>query len=77
MKNNHLTLQQRILLPIGLLFTSGSLLINDFFKLPDFVRGAMEGFGIGLMLIALINIRRLKGSSCGRLTATDKPATVE
>jgi hypothetical protein len=41
-------------------------LINDWFPLPDFVRGALVGIGLGLEINGLIKINRLRktGTSC-------------
>jgi hypothetical protein len=56
----------RQLLAIGLLSTTIPTLINDWIHVPDFVRGAMLGLGLGLEVIGIILIRRERGGVCSR-----------
>lgn len=41
---------------IGMLIVSFTLLLSQFIVLPDFLRGALTGVGIGMEIIALIRL---------------------
>ncbi|MFD0764978.1 hypothetical protein ACFQZI_08930 [Mucilaginibacter lutimaris] len=45
---------------VGLLVVSFTLLLGQFTTLPDFVRGALMGVGIGLEIIALTRLAAYK-----------------
>lgn len=47
----------RILLIVGLLFSSTAGLVKDYIPVPDFFRGFMAGLGLGLMIFGLIRMR--------------------
>ncbi|WP_158995610.1 hypothetical protein [Mucilaginibacter sp. L196] len=66
MKFKKYPLQIRLLICIGLLMVTTPTLINDWFPLPHFVRGALVGVGLGLEISGLIKINRLRktGASC-------------
>jgi hypothetical protein len=66
MKFKKYPLQIRLLICVGLLMVTTPTLINDWFPLPDFVRGALVGIGLGLEINGLIKINRLRktGTSC-------------
>ncbi len=66
MKFKKYPLQIRRLICIGLLMVTTPTLINDWFPLPDFVRGLLAGIGMGLEISGLIKISRLRktGASC-------------
>ena len=49
---------ERLMIPIGLLLVTTPTLINDWVHLPDFVRGAFFGLGLGLETIGLVMLRR-------------------
>jgi hypothetical protein len=69
--------KNRILLCIGLILTTSNTLMRDYITLPDFARGALSGLGLGLMIWALVNQRRVNqrssGSSCySKVSSSDK-----
>ncbi|MBA3827968.1 MAG: hypothetical protein H0X33_03440 [Taibaiella sp.] len=45
-------------IPIGLLISSGSLMLRFFVSVPDFVSGILQGVAVGIMLVALVKKRR-------------------
>ena len=51
MKGKNLRL---LLLPVGMLFMSATLIISHFIKLTDFAQGCLNGVGLGIMLLSLI-----------------------
>ena len=54
----------KLFIPIGLLLTCGTSLINKFIMpLPDFIIGALMGMGIGLMIVGLIKLKRANASA--------------
>lgn len=66
MKFKKVPLQVRLIFCIGLLMVAAPTLINDWFPLPDFVRGTLVGIGFGLEIYGLIKINRLRktGAAC-------------
>lgn len=66
MKTKKWPRRERILISTGLLLVTAPLLWKDVVNIPDFVRGLVEGAGLGLELIALIRMRRLRraGAAC-------------
>ena len=44
----------------GSLFNGLGFLSQRLFETPDFVRGLIQGIGIGLLLLALLNDRKYK-----------------
>ena len=55
-----LPLKYRLMLPLGLLLISASMIVAHFFKIEDSYRGGIIGIGIGLIIISMIKQRRLK-----------------
>ncbi|EHQ28783.1 hypothetical protein Mucpa_4698 [Mucilaginibacter paludis DSM 18603] len=53
MKNKKLP-PAKILIAIGLLFMSATLIIQHYVSLPDTWLGALMGFSIGIMIVALV-----------------------
>lgn len=51
-----------VLIPIGLFWTSGTLLISQFRNIPDGIKGILFGIGIGLMLLPFI-LKKIKTTS--------------
>jgi len=60
MKHKKVLKPELRLVAIGLLLVTMPFLINDWIPVPDFVRGALMGIGIGLEIIGLIRINRRK-----------------
>jgi hypothetical protein len=58
--NNLPPLRMRLLIPTGLLLIAFPFLINYYISIPDFFRGLAMGLGIGLLIIGVILLRRLK-----------------
>jgi len=56
---------ERLMIPIGLLLVTTPTLINDWVHLPDFVRGAFFGLGLGLETMGLIYLRRKRSVDSG------------
>ena len=54
MKTDSIPKKTRMLLIAGLLIISFTPLIAHFFTMPDALRGALMGVGIGLEILALI-----------------------
>ena len=52
----------RITLALGLLLATLPMLLHDYIKMPDFLGGILGGFGLGLEIVALVKIRRLRGA---------------
>lgn len=50
----------RLMLPLGLLLISASMVVSHFFNINDSLRGFMVGVGIGLMITSLIKQRKMK-----------------
>jgi len=48
-----------ILLAAGLLLIAFTQILTRFVSLPDFVKGALTGIGIGLEIIAIIKVRSM------------------
>lgn len=46
------------LISIGLLLVIVPFLMNDWVHVPDFIRGALMGIGIGLEIIGLVRMTR-------------------
>ena len=62
----------QILLSLGVVFTSGTLLLHsEFPSMPDILRGGLEGLGFGLVIIGLVRQRK-EGSTCDRTTAVEE-----
>lgn len=51
-------LPERLIIPCGLLLATTPTLINDWVHIPDFVRGALPGLGLGLEIIGLVILRK-------------------
>jgi hypothetical protein len=68
MKMNKLPWPVRALIATGLLLTTTPLLFKDYLDMPDFVRGALEGVGIGLEISGIILMRKMNkwNSGCNR-----------
>lgn len=62
MKRRRLNRRSQILISVGLILTTGSVLLSDFIHIPDFIRGFCVGIGLGLMFIALV-LQKKQGSS--------------
>jgi len=60
--NNLPPLRLRILVTSGLLLIAIAFLINNYIKIPDFFRGLILGIGIGLEIIGVILVKRIKMS---------------
>ena len=45
---------KRLLLVLGIILCSLSLMISHFMSITDFVKGLIQGIGIGLMILALL-----------------------
>ncbi len=58
MKKQKFTLQVRLLLIIGLLMQSISLLIGQYFMMSDFLRGLLQGLSLALIIMALIKQKK-------------------
>ena len=54
----------RLLMPIGLLLVVLPMLINDFTKIPDFLRGVSMGIGIVMEITGLVLQRKEGKSTC-------------
>lgn len=48
------------LLFAGTLFMSSTLVIRHYVHVTDFIDGILKGIGIGLMILALINQKKIK-----------------
>ena len=68
--NNVPPLRLRILVTLGLLLIAIPFLINNYIKIPDFFRGLILGLGIGLEIIGVILLKRMKMSD-GTFQKTD------
>jgi hypothetical protein len=58
-------MSERLMIAIGLLLVTTPALINDWVHLPDFVRGAFFGLGLGLETMGLIYLRRKRSIDSG------------
>jgi hypothetical protein len=56
---------ERLMIATGLLLVTTPTLINDWVHLPDFVRGAFFGLGLGLETIGLIYLKRKRAVDSG------------
>jgi hypothetical protein len=68
MKFQKMPRRVRIMISVGLLMTTMPTLINDWVHVPDFLRGAMVGVGLGLEIGGLVAAHRLRktgASGCG------------
>jgi hypothetical protein len=68
MKFQKLPWRVRLMISIGLLMTTMPTLINDWVHVPDFLRGAMVGVGLGLEiggLVAANKFRKTGTLGCG------------
>ena len=64
MKTKKISRATQILLSLGVVFTSGTLLFHSAFPMmPDFIRGALEGLGMGLIIVGLVKQRK-EGRAC-------------
>ncbi|WP_186280179.1 hypothetical protein [Fluviicola chungangensis] len=54
MKTNHAL----ILTILGLLVISTAQIVAHYIQLPDFIFGAITGVGIGLMILAVIKLKK-------------------
>jgi hypothetical protein len=50
---------ERLFVPIGLLLVTVPFLVNDWVPVPDFLRGALMGLGIGLEIIGIIKLKKM------------------
>ena len=72
MKKRKMSRATQVFLSLGLVLTSGTtILLDQFPGMPAFVRGGLEGLGLGLMIIGLVKLRR-GGSDCATMTGTGK-----
>jgi len=55
-------LRLRILVTLGLLLIAIPFLINNYIKIPDFFRGLILGLGIGLEIVGVMLLKRMKMS---------------
>jgi len=70
MKKRKMSRSTQIFISLGLVFTSGTLILHDQFpSMPDLLRGLLEGLGLGLMIIGLIRHRK-EGNTCTRTAGT-------
>lgn len=53
----------RLLLPIGLLLVALPMLINDFIKVPDFLRGLFMGIGIVLEIAGFVKLKKTQNAN--------------
>jgi uncharacterized membrane protein YoaK (UPF0700 family) len=60
MKRKQSLVPPLILLVAGLLMVAVASLINHFLQLPDFVKGTLAGFGIGIEIVAVVKLIKLK-----------------
>jgi hypothetical protein len=60
MKHKQSLVPPLILLVAGLSVVAIASLINHFLQLPDFVKGTLMGFGIGIEIVAVIKLIKLK-----------------
>ncbi|WP_298418591.1 hypothetical protein [uncultured Kordia sp.] len=54
-----------ILIVLGISIISLSQIVNHYIQIPDFIHGICKGAGIGILVIAIITLIRLK-----KLTST-------
>ncbi len=66
--------QETLLVCLGLLFGTSSVLVNDWIHLPDYLKGFLIGLGIALEFIGLIiYARRMQGGRyCENSNARDE-----
>jgi hypothetical protein len=64
----------RILFCAGLIMVESPMLLREYTPMPDFVRGLLEGVGLGLMIFMLIRQRPLASSCFGRSRNLSEPA---
>jgi len=68
MENKKPFIPSRLLVSIGLLMVTVPLLVNNvsapYFKIPDFFRGAMMGFGLVMEMAGIVIMMREKNSPC-------------
>jgi hypothetical protein len=68
MKLQKMPRRVRIMISAGLLMITMPTLINDWVHVPDFLRGAMVGVGLGLEiggLVAAHRLRKARTLDCG------------
>jgi len=64
MKKRKMSRSTQIFISLGLVFTAGTTILHDQFpSMPDFVRGALEGLGLGLIITGLVKQGR-EARSC-------------
>jgi hypothetical protein len=66
MKNRNTPMLERLFIAIGLLLAILPLLFKEYIALPDYFRGCLAGFGIGLEFYGFIRLRRRGYSACTR-----------
>jgi hypothetical protein len=59
-------LRIRLFFALGILMATTPMFINEYIKIPDFLRGFLTGAGLAMEIIVLVKINRNKsaGSSC-------------
>ena len=62
MKTRKLNGPECLLICLGLLMATMPALLKDYIQIPDFLRGALGGLGLGLEIGALILIRKRKNA---------------
>lgn len=60
MNNKKASQSQLRLIAIGLLLVTVPFIVNDWIPVPDFIRGALVGIGIGLEIVGLIRMKNRK-----------------
>lgn len=60
MNNKKASQSQLRLMAIGLLLVTVPFIINDWIPVPDFIRGALVGIGIGLEIAGIIRMKNRK-----------------
>ncbi len=64
MKKKKTSRTTQLFISLGLVLTSGTFIVHsEFPSIPDFVRGALVGLGLGLMIIGLVKQRK-EGAPC-------------
>jgi uncharacterized membrane protein YoaK (UPF0700 family) len=60
MKHKQTLVSPLILLAVGLMIVAIVSIINHYTNLPDILKGTLVGFGIGLEIVAVIKLIKLK-----------------